>query len=203
MKRVLVRFVIGCQDVICVCMTFIFCLLSLQRWKSSWRFWGRPLVFRRSGSQIVFGEGLVARSTCRSNSLGVQQPVIIRTCTHGAKIILGNHVGLSGCSIVAYDSIRVGDFVQIGTGALITDSDAHALNPMERRHGDSGVAKPIVIEDDVFVGARAIVLKGVTIGRCAVIGAGAVVTHNVEPYAIVAGNPARVVGRVPMTKNEL
>jgi acetyltransferase-like isoleucine patch superfamily enzyme len=64
----------------------------------------------------------------------------------------------------------------------------------ENRNDDSKiVCKPIVIEDDVFIGARVIVTKGVLIGRGAVVGAGAVVTKDVPPFSVVAGNPAKVI----------
>lgn len=52
---------------------------------------------------------------------------------------------------------------------------------------------PVIIENDAWISANAMILKGVTIGRCAVVGAGAVVTRDVAPYDVVAGNPARVV----------
>ena len=58
------------------------------------------------------------------------------------------------------------------------------------------MAAPILIEDDAFIGARSIILKGVTIGKGSIIGAGAVVTRNVPEYSIVAGNPAKVIGDV-------
>jgi acetyltransferase-like isoleucine patch superfamily enzyme len=68
------------------------------------------------------------------------------------------------------------------------------VNPEERRAGYGGASRPIVIEDDVFIGARAIILKGVTIGKGCVVGAGAVVAKSVPPYSVVVGNPAKVVG---------
>jgi len=83
--------------------------------------------------------------------------------------------------------------VLIGSGCLITDSDAHPIDPDERRLGRGGLSKPIVIEDDVFIGARASILKGVSIGKGAVGGAGTVVTHDVAPRSRVAGNPMKVI----------
>ena len=77
------------------------------------------------------------------------------------------------------------------------DTDAHSLNYLDRRDGDMDMAnrvdKGIVIEDDVLVGAYAIVLKGVTIGARSVIGAGSVVTKDIPADCIAAGNPARVL----------
>jgi len=110
---------------------------------------------------------------------------------------IGDDVAMSGCSITAEERITVGNRVMIGAGALILDSDAHPLDPQERFKGGRGRTAPILIEDDVFVGARAIVLKGVRIGKGAVVAAGAVVVKDVPAYTIVGGNPARPIGHVP------
>jgi acetyltransferase-like isoleucine patch superfamily enzyme len=100
---------------------------------------------------------------------------------------------MSGCSISCSLSITVGDDVLIGSGALIMDSNAHPLH-YEHRNDDSKTKRaPIVIEDGVFIGARAIILKGVRLGRGAVVGAGAVVSIDVPEMSVVAGNPARIV----------
>jgi acetyltransferase-like isoleucine patch superfamily enzyme len=111
-------------------------------------------------------------------------------------VIIGDDVGMSGCSITAENQIKIGNRVLVGAGALIIDSDAHPLSPEDRATRQSARTAPIEIQDDVFIGARAIILKGVRIGYGAVVGAGAVVAKNVPARAIVAGNPARVVGTV-------
>lgn len=86
----------------------------------------------------------------------------------------------------------------IGAGACIWDTDFHPLDPHQRREHQTrdACSAPVCIEDDVFIGARALILKGVRIGWGAVIGAGAVVTKNVEACQIAAGNPAKIVGAV-------
>ena len=116
------------------------------------------------------------------------------TVGHGARVEIGDNVGISGCTISAGKSIIIGNNVLIGSGAVITDGDAHPIDPIERRNGGRGERKPVVIGDDVFIGARAIILKGVTVGVGSVIGAGAVVAKDVPPYSVAVGNPARVVG---------
>ena len=173
----------------------LFCCWKGLTWHCDWRFYGLPFIssFGR-GSSIVIGRGFIACSDLKHNSLGVFQPVIIKTVGHGAKITIGDDVGMSGCTLSAATSITIGSHVLIGSGCLITDSDAHPIDPDERRRGGGGLSKPIVIEDDVFVGARAIILKGVTIGKGSVVGAGAVVAKSVPPYSIVVGNPAKVLG---------
>ena len=173
----------------------IYCLVKGIKWHYTWRFNGLPLIRKRKGGQIEIGRNFTANSAFASNSLGVFQRCIV-SAGAGACIRIGNHVGISGVTIHAAKSIFIGNYVMIGSGALITDTDAHPLNPERRRLGGGGCSKPIVIEDDVFIGARAIVLKGVTLGHGCVVGAGAVVTKDVVAGCVVAGNPAKVVGCV-------
>jgi acetyltransferase-like isoleucine patch superfamily enzyme len=173
----------------------VFCFCKGLTWNCDWRFYGLPFIsVAGRGSSIVVGRRFIACSDVKHNSLGVFQPVIIKTVRHGAKITIGDDVGVSGCTISSATSITIGNHVLLGSGCLVTDSDAHPIDPDERRMGGGGISKPIVIEDDVFVGARAIILKGVTIGKGSVVGAGAVVAKSVPPYSIVVGNPAKIVG---------
>ena len=83
--------------------------------------------------------------------------------------------------------------MNIGADTLILDTDAHHLDWKERRDGGERNSKPIVIEDDVFIGTRSIVLKGVTIGARSIIGAGSVVSKNIPADCIAAGNPCRII----------
>ena len=170
----------------------VYCRLKGVRWHPTWRFNGLPLLRKRRGGAIKIGTHFVANSAFASNSLGVFQRCVI-SAGAGACVNIGNHVGISGATIHAAERI----YVMIGSGVLITDTDAHPLLPEVRRCGGRGATKPIVIEDDVFIGARAIILKGVTLGRGSVVGAGAVVTKDVAAGSIVAGNPATIVGTIP------
>jgi maltose O-acetyltransferase len=94
-----------------------------------------------------------------------------------------------GTSIAALELVSIGAHCQIGTHVLIMDNDFHRLEP-ERRH-ERPDSRPIVIEDNAWVGGRSIILPGVTIGHDSVVGAGSVVTRDVPPRTVVAGNPAR------------
>ena len=114
----------------------------------------------------------------------------------GAEIILGPGVGLSGVSICAAQRVEIGEGTFVGADAVIFDNDFHA--PVGDWNWGVPAAdnpKPVIIGRGVFIGARAIILKGVTIGDRAIIGAGAVVTKDVPARAIAAGNPARIVSR--------
>jgi maltose O-acetyltransferase len=113
-------------------------------------------------------------------------------CVYGKNIYIGQHVFLNvQCVILDCAEVRIGDHVMIGPAVQIYTA-AHLLQSEERNQGLE-VAKPIVIEDNVWIGGGAILLPGVTIGRNAVIGAGAVVPNSVSENLVVAGNPAKVI----------
>lgn len=190
------RFAISALNLKTKLLSFAYSIALPVRYRWSWLLRGRPLIIARRGSCISIGANFTACSDPRFNSIGVIQHVLIRTCTQGASIKIGDNVGMSGCTVSAHESIIIGNHVLIGSGALITDSDAHSLDVEERRIGIGGESKPVVIEDDVFIGARAIILKGVTIGKGAVVGAGSVVAADVPPFSVVVGNPAQVVRKL-------
>lgn len=110
------------------------------------------------------------------------------------KIEIGADTGIGDYSIVnAVESVSIGSRVMIAAGCHITDAN-HDIAGHGSMQTAPRKADPVVIEDDVWIGANAVVTAGVTIGRGAVVGAGAVVTRSVEPYTIVVGVPARPVG---------
>lgn len=112
----------------------------------------------------------------------------------GASLTIGNNVGMSSTRMWVHDNVTIGNHVKIGACVLITDTDAHPLDYMSRRISNNGTkSAPIVIEDDVWVGAHSIILKGVTIGARSIIGAGSVVTKSIPADCVAAGNPCRVI----------
>lgn len=181
----------------------LFCYLKLGFWHKSWRLYGFPVFQIHKKATIRIGEKLVAMSTSKHNSLGVFQKVMIKATHAGAEICIGKNLGISGATISCGLQVTIGHNVLIGSGAMIVDNDAHPLHYAERDVASRVKMAPVQIDDDVFIGARAMVLKGVHIGQGAIIGAGAVVTKNVAALTIVAGNPARVVGAVENRQNIL
>ena len=106
-------------------------------------------------------------------------------------ISLGSYILISpGTSIRSAESIDIGDSTMIASDVVITDSDWHGIYDRAKPVGNT---KPVVFEDNVWIGDSAIICKGVTIGKNSIIGAGAVVTKNVPPNSIYAGNPAKLV----------
>lgn len=111
-----------------------------------------------------------------------------------ANLTIGTNVGMSSTRMWIHDSVTIGDNVKIGACALITDTDAHPMDYKVRRASNEGTkSAPIVIEDDVWVGAHSIILKGVTIGARSIIGAGSVVTRSIPADCVAAGNPCKVI----------
>ncbi len=103
-----------------------------------------------------------------------------------AELTLGNGYCNYDSKIYCFERIEIGNNVIISENVMIRDSDNHAINGRKK-------SSPIIIEDDVWIGARAIILKGVTIGKGSVVAAGAVVTRDVPPYSLVGGVPAKVL----------
>jgi acetyltransferase-like isoleucine patch superfamily enzyme len=127
--------------------------------------------------------------------LRMQHPVVIE---HPEKVFIGQ-----GCSVAAFLHVWGGGGVTIGDRVLIAShvsivSETHDYNahPM----AETSIRKPVVIEDDVWLGTHCTILPGVTVGRGAVVGAGAVVTKDVEPLSIHVGVPAKCIGRRPNLK---
>lgn len=115
-------------------------------------------------------------------------PGVRLECWRGASISIGDGTYLNrNTEIVAARSVKIGRDCKIGRDVLIMDTDQHALP------GSELMVAPVVIEDRAWIGARAIVLKGVRIGHDSVVGAGSVVTRDVPARTIVAGQPGRVV----------
>ena len=123
----------------------------------------------------------------------------------GIRIGAWSYIG-HGSRIWSRHSIEIGDHVLISHGVDIHDTDSHPIDWRQRRHdiecvlsgrpGDRTAeiaGAPVVIEDDVWIGCKATILKGVRVGRGAIVAAGAVVTRDVAPFTIVGGNPARAI----------
>jgi acetyltransferase-like isoleucine patch superfamily enzyme len=155
---------------------------------------GRPLITMVKGSRIIIGDGVQINSSFRANPLGCFQPSVVRALAPGAEVILGPNVGLSGAVLNAGKRIEVGEGTIFGSGAMVFDNDFH-MPQGEWGWGTDfqSSAQPVTIGRGVFVGARAIIMKGVTIGDRAVVGAGAVVTKDVPAGQRAVGNPARVL----------
>lgn len=120
----------------------------------------------------------------------------------GATLEIGDKVGMSSAVIWSANHIIIGNNVKIGALSIISDNDAHSLNPNDRLNyiidEQNTKSSPVIIEDNVLIGANSIILKGVHIGCNTVIGAGSVVTKNIPSNVIAAGNPCKVIKQLEL-----
>jgi maltose O-acetyltransferase len=116
-------------------------------------------------------------------------------CAYGQNIHIGDHVYMNvNCTILDTNEVHIGHHVMVGPTVQIYTA-AHLLQAEPRNQGLE-VGKPVMIEDNVWIGGGAILLPGVRIGQNAVVGAGAVVSRSVLANTVVAGNPARVIREI-------
>lgn len=155
------------------------------------RYRGKMHVRLSPKSSICVGNRCTFNSSPCSNLLGVHSPCILATVKENAHISIGNDCGFSGTAIGCAQEIIIGDRVKCGANTVITDSDWH---PDDWR---SGPNRPVRIGNDVWLGLRVTVLKGVQIGDRALIGAGSVVTRDIPADTVAAGNPCRVIRPLP------
>jgi acetyltransferase-like isoleucine patch superfamily enzyme len=161
-----------------------------------------PYCRVHKGSDMTIGDDAAIMNRLVENPAAVFHRTVLITAREGASLTIGDHVGISGAVLYCSRQITIGNHVKIGAGAMIYDTDHHPTDWWLRRHEykdilDQIPSAAVVIQDDVWIGARAIILKGVTIGRRSVVACGAVVTHDVPSDCLVAGVPARVVKTLP------
>lgn len=148
----------------------------------------------KSNAKISLGSkkvrALFARGFCEyvGRDVNIQKGAVI-----APDLIIGNNSGI-GLNCKLEGGVKIGNDVMMGPDVLMyTVNHKHdSLETPMRLQGKENI-RPIVIEDDVWIGARVIILPGVTISQGCIIGAGSVVTKSFPPYSIIAGNPARIV----------
>jgi len=156
------------------------------------------IKLRREGS-IVLGDRVSLLAGCRSNRAGLTSPVLLETLGEGV-IRIGDDSGGSAVVISSRSKITIGKHCCLGANVRIYDHDFHPLDALMRRlprnDQDAHVrSEPVTLGDDVFVGANAIILKGVTLGDRSIVAAGSVVFRGNYPAdCMLAGNPAEIVG---------
>jgi acetyltransferase-like isoleucine patch superfamily enzyme len=160
---------------------------------------GVPFISVALGGSCSIGRNLRMNNGIHGNPIGCYN-----RCTFfvdkGARLVIGSNLGISQAAIICHLSIKIGDNVKIGGGASIYDTDFHSIDPELRINPKTDFINKqkleVVIEDNVFIGAHATILKGVCIGKNSIIGASSVVTKNIPANEIWAGNPAKFIRNV-------
>jgi len=159
---------------------------------------GVPYVMVARGGRMFVGEHFAMNNGIKGNPIGCYERCtffVDRDCT----LRIGTDVGISQAALVAHADITIGNYVKIGGGACVYTSDFHSLNASARASKDDLAQRktaPVTIKDKAFIGAKSIILKGVTIGENSIVGAGSVVTKSIPDNEIWAGNPAKFIRTV-------
>lgn len=167
--------------------------------------------------KIEFGARIINESKDKSTiSLGHHNTLsgLLRTSEKG-RIEIGSYCAIrSGTYLGAANLIKIGNFVGIAQNTHIFDNNNHSISPKQRilhrirvapegedypslgAQWEQSESAPVIIEDNVWIGMYCFIAKGVTIGEGAIVARQSVVTKDVAPYTVVAGNPARVVKKL-------
>jgi acetyltransferase-like isoleucine patch superfamily enzyme len=156
---------------------------------------GRPMIDIRKGSELYIGDGVGLNSSNQGYHLNMHSPVKLLADKPGAVIRIGNNTRIHGACIHANELVEIGSNCLIAANCQIFDGNGHDLSFADpsNRINTAGKSRPVIIEDNVWIGANSIILPGVRIGTGAVISANSVVTENIPAMVVARGNPAVVV----------
>ena len=156
-----------------------------------------PLYQHRGKHSVIHHSARMDTPPYRKFSLGDYSVVESYACINNAvgNVMIGDHTRI-GLHNTIIGPVIIGSHVNLAQGITITALN-HIFENSEKRIDEQGVStSAVVIEDDIWIGANAVVLPGVTIGHHSVVAAGAVVTKDVPPHSLVAGVPAKVIKQI-------
>jgi len=144
--------------------------------------------------RIVFKDGAsIYNGPYNPFHMGVTKLTVCKWDGGIGKIVVGKKTTLAATAIVSYIGIEIGEGVLFGPNVTIMDADGHPVDRSNPQHTHPGTPRPIKIGNKCWIGYGAMILKGVTIGDYAVVGAQSIVTKDVPPFGIVGGNPAKLI----------
>ena len=156
-----------------------------------------PIYQHRGKHSVIHRSARMDTPPYRIFSLGDYSVIESFACINNAvgDVMIGDHTRI-GLHNTIIGPVEIGSHVNLAQGITVTALN-HNFDDAEKRIDEQGVStKPVTIEDDVWVGANAVILPGVTIGNHCVVAAGAVVTKDVPPHSLVAGVPAKVIKNI-------
>lgn len=159
------------------------------------RFKGLPLIYVDKNAQLIIGNNVMINSDNSRYHLNMFTACKIIIDKPGAIITIGDNCRIHGTCIHAYKSVTIGKNCLIAANTQIIDGNGHELSfeNVANRIKTVDDARPVVIEDNVWIGTSVIILPGVTIGAGSVIAAGSIVNKSIPAMVIAGGNPARVI----------
>lgn len=153
--------------------------------------------FRVYGRLVITGPGYVILGRDCFVLSQMTKTVRITTQLPNSKVVIGNHVGLNGTSIVCYYQIEIDEYSNIAD-AYITDSSAHPLSPDRRLYTAEDIpAEKVYVGKNVWISTHVVILKGVHIGENSVVAACSLVRKSLPPNILAAGIPAKVIRKLP------
>ena len=153
-----------------------------------------PFYQHRGRHSVNHGSARMDTPPYRKFSLGDYSVIESFACINNAvgDVMIGDHTRI-GLHNTIIGPVTIGNHVNLAQGITVTALN-HNFDDPQKRIDEQGVStKPVVIEDDIWIGANAVILPGVTIGHHTVVAAGAVVTKDVPPHSLVAGVPAKII----------
>lgn len=156
-----------------------------------------PLYQHRGKHSVVHRSARMDTPPYRKFSLGDYSVIESFACINNAvgDVIIGDHTRI-GLHNTIIGPVTIGSHVNLAQGITVTALN-HNFEDSDKRIDEQGVSTtPVTIEDDIWIGANAVILPGVTIGNHSVVAAGAVVTKNVPPHSLVAGVPAKIIKQI-------
>lgn len=156
-----------------------------------------PLYQHRGKHAVIHRSARMDTPPYRKFYLGDYSVVESFACINNAvgDVIIGDHTRI-GLHNTIIGPVTIGSHVNLAQGITITALN-HNFSDAEKRIDEQGVnTTPVVIEDDIWIGANAVILPGVTIGQHSVVAAGAIVTKDIPPHSLVAGVPAKVIKQI-------
>ena len=156
-----------------------------------------PIYQHRGKHSVIHRSARMDTPPYRIFSLGDYSVIESFACINNAvgDVMIGNHTRI-GLHNTIIGPVEIGSHVNLAQGITVTALN-HNFDDSEKRIDEQGVStNPVTIEDDVWIGANAVILPGVTVGNHCVVAAGAVVTKDVPPHSLVAGVPAKVIKQI-------
>lgn len=171
--------------------------------------------YSHAGTSVIYDSARILNNIHDTSAINIGAYTHVRgelmTFAHGGRITIGEYCYIGEQSYIwSAKNILIGNRVLISHNVNIFDNITHPISASARHDQFKSIItighpksldlseQPVIIGDDVWVGCLSIILKGVTIGEGAIIGAGSIVTKDVPPYTIVAGNPAKIIREIPI-----